>query len=193
LEHLKRRRWAVSLAMISALAFWGINAGAYGPRLVYSARAGEFMGNISLAVTFITSVSAAVAAFEWVMRRGFVIGRDAVSGVCGRTVLIPAAIAVATMLVGAAVSAVAMGHWVGTGWAAMFCLLAWRYLPVGAGAALMGSLVGNLAGSVTLEAKDLGRWARLNLVLFLALVCFWMFVLWAVRCLLAGRTGASIP
>jgi len=192
LDSRKSRRISLLLSMATALAFWAANALALGPRLICPGGLHAFLKNISVGVTFITGVTTAVMAFSLVMGRGMVLGRDALAGVCRRTVVIPLGLSLLTLLAGAALSALALSMWYGGSRAGVLRTQGTSLIPVGIAFALMGSFVGNLAGSVALDSRDLGRITRVNLVLLISTASFWLFLMWAVLHLLRERIG-SVP
>jgi len=193
LENRRFRRLAATLPLAAALAFWTVNAAVVGPRLGAPAGLYAYLKNLAVGVTFVTSVMAALSALGRVLGRGIVFGRDAVSGVSRGTVLVPFGSSLCVLLVGAVLSALGLRAWGGPRWTAALYVHGPTLLSVGAGCALMGSLVGNLAGSVTLDARDLGRMVRVNLVLLVSVTGFWMFLLWAVLRLLGKRVGTAVP
>ncbi|MGD9403330.1 MAG: hypothetical protein PVF95_13815 [bacterium] len=195
MENRKSRRISILLSMAAALAFWAVNALAVGPRLEAPGGPGglhAFLFNISIGVTFITGVTTAVMAFTLVMGRGMVLGRDALAGVCRRTIVVPFGLGVGALLAGAVVSAIGLGMWWGPGWVGVLRVYGPSLMPVGIGFALMGSLVGNLAGSVTLDSRDLGRITRVNLVLLISTAAFWLFLMWAVLHLIREGIDSAI-
>jgi hypothetical protein len=193
LEKRKLRRLAAALSLASALAFWAVNAIAVGPRLAGPGTVQAFLKNAAIGVTFVVSLPAAGTAFMLVMERGIVLGRDPLPGVGRRTVIVPFALSLGVMALGATLSALAMQNWLGSERVAVLSQHAARLLPVGAGFALMGSFAGNLAGSVTLEAQDLGRWLRVNLVLLILHTAFWIFLMWAVLHMLWWQIDGLAP
>jgi hypothetical protein len=108
-----------------------------------------------------------------------------------RTVIIPLALGIGAAVFGAALSVLAVRTCAGSEWRALALLCGTRFLPVAAGFALMGSFAGNLAGSVTLEARDLGRWLRINILLLVLYMAFWIFLMWAVLHILWKQIGAG--
>ncbi len=182
-----------ALSLASALGFWVVNAAVLASRLAGVAGVQAFLKNNALAVTVVASLPAACAAYSMVLRRGDVVGRDRLPGVGRGTVIIPFALSLGVVLLGSASSAFVMHSRMGSEWTAMVRLWWPRLLPVGAGFALMGSLVGNLAGSLTLEAKDLGYWTRINLALLISNSAFWLFLMWAVLDVLRRQIGALAP
>lgn len=192
MEMSKSRRISLLLSMATALAFWAANSLAVGPRLECPDGLHAFLKNISVGLTFVTGVTTAVMAFTLVMGRGMVPGRDALSGVCRRTIVVPPGLSLVILLAGAALSALALNMWYGAGWAGVFRAQVIGLIPVGIGFALMGSFMGNLAGSVALDSRDLGRITRVNLVLLISTASFWLFLMWAVLHLLRERIGSVV-
>jgi hypothetical protein len=190
LEKRGLRRLAAALSLASALGFWVVNAVALCPRLAGPAGAQAFLKNIAIAVTFVAGLPAAGAAFTLVLERGIGSGRDGLPGVGRKTVIFPFALGFAVVALGAAISLLAIRTCGGGEWAAVARSHGQRLLPVGAGFALMGSFAGNLAGSITLEAMDLGRWVRRNLVFLILHTAFWIFLMWAVLHILWKQIGA---
>jgi hypothetical protein len=187
------RRVVVSASMAGALGFWVANALA-----VASGPAGEcginaFLGNIAIAITFVGSVSTAGAAYALVLGRGNVLGSDVLAGICRRTIVMPFALGLGVLLIGSAFSALALRAWYAGGWGGLLDLWARSLLPVGVAFALMGSFAGNLAGSVTLDARDLGRITRVNLLLLTSTAAFWLFLMWVVFHLLREAIASSLP
>jgi hypothetical protein len=174
------QRLRIAAAMGTAVGFWAVNALLMGPRLAGPGGARAFLENLGLAVTFVTSVPAAIVAFALVSERDVVLGRDALPGVGRRTVILPFVAGIGTMGAGALVTVLALLWWQGGAFTLTLQSYGPRLLAVGAGFALMGSFVGNLTGSVTLEARDLGHWVRANLILAVSLTSFWLFLMFAV-------------
>jgi len=191
LEKRKLRRLAVALSLAPALGFWVVNVAALCPRLAGPAGAQAFLKNIAIAVTFLAGLPAAGTAFTLVLGRGMGPGRDGLPGVGRKTIMLPFALGFAVVATGSAVSVLAMRHCAAGEWAALARLYGARLLLVGAALALMGSFAGNLAGSITLEAMDLGRWARRNLVFLILYTAFWIFLMWAVLHILWRQIGAG--
>lgn len=180
-------------AIGAAVAFWLVNALVMGPRLAGPGGMRAFLENLALAVTFVTSVPVAVTAFTLVSERGMVPGRDALPGIGRRTVVLPSLAGLAVVGLGAAVSALALIRWSAGGWTAVLKAHGPRLFAAGAGFALMGSLVGNLAGSVTLEARDLGRWVRVNLILAVSLAAFYMLLMFSVLHIMQREIRRLVP
>jgi hypothetical protein len=178
--------------MVVAMGFWVLNALVVGRGLPSAGGPAAFLRNIAIAVTFISSVSTASIAFATVLRRGYVLRRDVMAGIERKTLILPFALNLSVLVLGGAVSALVTASSLGGENRPVLISYLPRYLTVGAGFALMGSFVGNLAGSVTLEARDLGRYIRVNLVLVISVAAFWIFLMWAVLRLLWRQAGAGV-
>lgn len=190
LEKRGLRRLAAALSLASALGFWVVNVVVLCPRLAGPAGAQAFLKNIAIAVTFVAGLPAAGAALTLVLEQGIGPWGNGLPGVGRKTVIFPFVLGFAVVALGAGLSALAMRTCLGSEWAALARLHGPRLLLVGAGFALMGSFAGNLAGSVTLEAMDLGRWVRINFVLLILHTAFWIFLMWAVLHILWKQIGA---
>ena len=177
----------------AALCFWVINAAVMGPRLAAEGGAASFFRNVAIGVTFMAGLPAAGAAYTLVAARTAVAGSGALQGIGRRTVIAPLALSTGAVVLGVIVSALAARRFMEAEWVKIALVLAVRFVPVGAAFAFMGSLAGNLAGSVTLEARDLGRWRRINLVLVASHSAFWVLLMGAVLQLLWRQTGALAP
>lgn len=192
---LKRQglqRLIIALSIVTALGFWALNAVILGPRLPSADGPAAFLRNVALAVTFVSSVSGASIAFATVLRRGYVLRRDVVAGIDRKTVVFPFALSLSILILGVAVSALVIATSLGGENRAVMISYLLHYLTVGAGFALMGSFVGNLAASVVLEACDLGRWICVNLILVISVAAFWIFLMCAVLHLLGRQIGAAV-
>ena len=180
----------MALSLAPALGFWVANVAALCPRLAGPAGAQAFLKNIAIAVTFLAGLPAAGIAFTLVLGRRMGPGRDGLPGVGGKTIMLPFALSLAVIVMGSALSVLATRMCARGEWAGLARLYGQRLLLVGAGFALMGSFAGNLAGSITLEAMDLGRWARRNLVFLILHTAFWIFLMWAVLHILWRQISA---
>jgi hypothetical protein len=187
------RRVVVVISMAAALGFWGVNVLVVGPELESPTGLNAFLTNIAIAVTFITSAAAAGVAYTLVLGRGIVLGRDALAGICRRTVVVPFALSLGALVLGGSVSSLALRAYYAGSWHGVLSLSSRSLFPVGVGFALMGSLVGNLAGSVTLEVRDLGRITRVNLVLITSTTAFWLLLMWAVLHLIREQIATAVP
>jgi hypothetical protein len=184
------RRVLPGLPLLLALLFWAVNAGFGGRLLAWRGGVQAFLKNLGLGATFITSVTASCTAFGWVLRRGYALGRDAVPGVGLGTIFRPFLLNLGVAAIGAALSALTLLHGTGENGLRLSGFVALSIFPVAAGFALTGSMVGNVAASVTLEARDLGRWTGVNIVLMISVSAFWLFLMWAVLGLLWQKAGA---
>jgi hypothetical protein len=182
----------IALSMVVPMGFWVLNALVVGPGLPSAGGPAAFLRNIAIAVTFISSVSTASIAFATVLRRGYVLRRDVMAGIERKTLILPFALNLSVLVLGGVVSALVTASSLGGENRPVLISYLPRYLTVGVGFALMGSFVGNLAGSVTLEARDLGRYIRVNLVLVISVAAFWIFLMWAVLRLLWRQAGAGV-
>ena len=171
----------------SALGFWVVNVSVLGPRLGTPGGMEAFQRNLAIAVTFLAGLPAAGAAYTLVTGAVVPPASGALQGIGRRTVLVPFGLGAGVMVLGGVFSVLLGGTYIEGGWMEVALMLAPRLLPVGAGFALMGSFAGNLAGSAVLEARDLGRWRRINLVLVISHSAFSVFLMWAVLHLLWTR------
>ena len=147
--------------------------------------------NIALALTFVTSVSAGGAALAMVMGRGYIRGRDVMAGIDGKTTGLPFAFSLAVLVAGGFLTVLVVNQYA----AGQRSILVVRFLcdlPVGLGSALMGSLVGNLAGSVMLHARDLGRWVRIDSILLILVMSLWVILMWVILYLLWRQIGPPV-
>ena len=193
LRKRRLRRLVTGLSLASGFAYWAVNAAVMGQGVVDPDGLRIFLRNVAIGVTFIAGLPAAGAAFGEVLERGMSAGHDTIPGVGRKTIIIPLTLSVSVMLAGAAVSAVAMRAALGDGWLGVARTHAQHLLPVGAGFALVGTLAGNLAGSLMLEARDLGRWTPISLFLLISHSVFGALLMSAVLHILWQEIGAPAP
>ena len=182
-----------TLPVVFAIVYWALNAAFLGPSLPEAAGMEGFLKNIAIAATAVAGISAACLSFAAVECKPYSFGENGMPGIDRRSILLPFALSLGVTVLGMAVSAAAVRHWLGSDGLRSFLARCAYILPVGACFALMGSFIGNLAGSGVLEAREYGRWTRVNIVLLVFATCFWGLLTWAVLVFLRRAAATPVP